>query len=200
MEPRRLFIISAVALALLLAWRWESGPISHPPGQLAPDAPLQRALNTPAFSHEGLSLTPRAEFEVRARVLSSEPYYLDAGASISPRDLALGWGPMSDQAVLDHIKVSQGARWYYLRWDLPAPIPESVIMGHSGNMHMVPAESWIKNELGDVRAGQVVELRGMLVDVDRDDGWAWRTSLSRDDVGDGSCEIFYVQYVAVSES
>ena len=44
-----------------------------------------------------------------------------------------------------------------------------------------------------VRAGQVVTLRGQLVDATRPDGFTWSTSLRRDDSGAGACELFLVE-------
>jgi hypothetical protein len=193
---RRLFWLSLLLLAVLLVQRWGEREIRHAPGVLVAQMPVQTAVEPEAFDFEDHTVTRRARFSIRARVLGRERYRFDSAAAVSPLDLALGWGPMSDQAVLDRIDVDQSGRWYWLRWDLPPPLPEQVAMGHSGNMHMIPAERWVERELLGLRPGQVIELRGYLVDVDRDDGWQWRTSLSRNDVGDGSCEIFFVEAVA----
>jgi hypothetical protein len=46
-----------------------------------------------------------------------------------------------------------------------------------------------------VRAGEVIHLQGFLVDASRANGWRWRTSMSRDDTGDGACELVYVESV-----
>ena len=195
MTLRRLFWICLALLAVLAFQRWGERPITHAPGVLVAETPAQDAIEESSFRLDDYMITRRARFAIRARVLGRERYRFDGAAGVSPVDLALGWGPMSDQAVLDQIDVDQSGRWFWLRWELPPPLPEQVAMGHSGNMHMIPAERWIEKELLRLRPGQVVELRGYLVDVDRDDGWYWRTSLSRDDVGDGSCEIVYVEHV-----
>jgi hypothetical protein len=42
-----------------------------------------------------------------------------------------------------------------------------------------------------------LRLQGLLVDVDHPSGWRWRTSLSRDDTGGGSCEIVYLQEIEI---
>jgi len=44
-----------------------------------------------------------------------------------------------------------------------------------------------------VRQGELVHLDGFLVDASRPDGWRWRSSLRRDDTGDGACELVYVE-------
>lgn len=197
MTARRLFILAVLALAVLLLQRWSERAVRHEPGVLVAEGPVQTLVEPTQFSIDEYTVTRRARFSIRARILGREIYRFDAGAALSPMDLALGWGPMSDQAMLDEIDIDQHGRWYWLRWDLPPPLPEETAMRHSGNMHVIPAEGWVEKELGRTRPGEVVELHGYLVDVDRADGWQWRTSLSREDVGDGSCELFYVERVAV---
>jgi hypothetical protein len=169
-----------------------------PPGVLVSEVPTQvnvRGLASVAL--DDYELTPRAEFEIRARVLSRKDYSWGTEADLSPVDLALGWGVMSDQAVLDRIEISQGSRWYYTRYELPAPISDMEIIQNSGNMHMIPAQNRIRKKLKDVRVGDIVRLRGRLVDIDHPSGWHWRTSLSRDDTGGGSCEIVYLEEIEI---
>jgi len=48
-----------------------------------------------------------------------------------------------------------------------------------------------------LRPGQIVRLQGYLVDVRGPGGFAWNTSLTRSDTGDGACEIVWVEAVAV---
>ena len=196
MTTSRLFVISSIILAILLARMWDRREVLHPPGVLVGEAPEQTGIVESSFERDGFRFTRRARFDLSARVLGSQRYYLGTEASLSPVDLALGWGPMSDQVVLDQIGISQSARWYHLDWGLSAPIPEPDIMNHSSNMHMIPAENWVANILKDVRKGQVVTLRGYLVDVDGPADWTWRTSMSRDDRGLGACEIVFVEYIS----
>ena len=73
----------------------EGRAIDHPPGVLAADEPWQQLVQRPAFAHGDYELTPLADFEVEARVLSVENYSMDGGARLSPIDFALGWGPMA---------------------------------------------------------------------------------------------------------
>ena len=189
----------ALALLVILLWRdWRARPIEHPPGILVPESPRQ-SLPAAAGSIrlDEFVLNRRADFEIRARVLSRETYRWGESAELSPIDLALGWGVMSDQAVLDRIRISQGSRWYFTRYELPAPIPDQEIIRNSSNMHIIPANDLVRKSLKRVRAGQVINARGFLVDVDGDSGFRWRTSMRRDDTGNGSCEIFYVERLII---
>lgn len=190
-----------VCLALLaaLAWRdWNRREIIHPPGVLVAAAPRQQALAEPeSFYLDQYRVTRRANFEVQARVLSREDYWLGKESDLSPVDLALGWGVMSDQAILDRIEISQGARWYFTRYELPAPVSDREIITHSSNMHLIPANGWVRGKIGKIRRGNIVQLKGSLVDVDHESGFFWRTSLTREDTGNGSCEIFYVEEIYI---
>src|SRR5690606_21681074 len=110
-------------------------------------------------------------------------------------DLVLGWGPMSDQAVLDAIDISQGGRAYTWWTDAP-PVALREIERHSANVHILPASDAIEKQVLALRRGELVELSGHLVQIQGDDGWTWRTSLTRDDTGDGACEVFWVEEVS----
>lgn len=186
-------------LAIVVAWRdWSRREIVHPPGVLVQEAPHQRLVEqSQLIQLEDYRLTPRALFELRARVLSRKDYRWGAGADLAPVDLALGWGAMSDQDVLDRIEVSQGARWYRTRYDYPAPMADREIIRQSGNMHMVPANAEVRARLKEIRRGDLVWASGYLVDADHDSGFRWRTSLSREDTGNGACELFYIERITI---
>ncbi|MDR9777767.1 hypothetical protein RJJ65_35115, partial [Rhizobium hidalgonense] len=62
------------------------------------------------------------------------------------------------------------------------------------NIHIIPANPRIAAALKRVKQGDLVQLNGDLVEVD-DHGWKWTSSLSRNDVGDGACELLRVQSI-----
>lgn len=165
-----------------------------PPAVAAGAVPLQTAIpdGMPAFTLAAATLTPLAGFSVDARVLSRENYHLGREADLSPTDLALGWGRMRDDAVLDHLEISQSARWYRYRWQGAPPIPAAEMAHSSANMHMIPANDSVATALARVRRGDRVRIDGWLVRADAADGWRWQSSLTRDDTGNGACEVVYV--------
>jgi hypothetical protein len=128
--------------------------------------------------------------------LAAEHYSLGREADVSSVDLALGWGRMSDEAILSKIKISQSNRFYYWHVD-EFPIPRREIETHSANMHMIPADTQIEKTLKSIRPGQIVKLSGDLVQVNASDGWHWKSSLTREDTGNGSCELIYVKSLEI---
>jgi hypothetical protein len=177
------------ALLIFSAWRlYSTRDIEHSPGVLATGAPVQRAIGPgTAIEHGEYVLWPRAEFEATVRVLRREDYSFGELADLVPTDFAVGWGPMSDSAVLEQIEISQSNRFYFWRtrtW----PIDRRQIETHSANWHVIPGNDAVRAVLRRVRVGNLVELRGQLVDVEARGG-GMRTSLSRDDTGAGACEI-----------
>ena len=195
--------IGLIALVLLVAMgalhSWRHRAYTPAPGELAPDAPQQVDLDNGTQLQRGdITLTTRAHFELTARVLSREDYRHDAGAKLASVDLALGWGRMSDSAVLAKIQISQSNRFYY--WHVSDfPIPRREIETHSANMHLIPADDSVRHTLERVRPGELVQLEGFLVDANRPDGWQWHTSMTRDDTGSGACELVYVESLDIVE-
>ena len=163
-------------------------------GGLVADLPHQEMLDsaTPVLQRAGFELTPVARFEMKGRVLGQLAYDADTVAELSPVDIALGWGAMSDSRVLSHFEVSQGERFFYWRTER-APVPRATIERYTTNIHAIPATPEIEQRLHMVRAHDVVQLSGLLVNAYRPtDGYRWKTSIVRDDTGDGACEIVYI--------
>lgn len=149
-----------------------------------------------AFRHADATITPLAGFSVDARVLSAKRYGSDREARYAPIDLALGWGRMRDDAVLSQLDISQSGRWYQYRWSNQAPIPKDEIVRSSANMHMIPSNDAVGNALESLEDDDRVRIDGWLVQVEAQDGWRWRSSLTREDQGGGACEVVYVCVVA----
>lgn len=193
--------LALVALALWAYWSWwDNRSVAHAPGVLAPANPSQKEIvEAEPLVHEGYELLPQADFSIRARVLSTENYFLGQEADLSRTDLALGWGSMSDSSILDLLRITQHSRFYF--WGTEKlPISRKKITAHSANMHLIPATDEIAAAIGDVIEGDIVRFRGKLVDATNDDGWRWVTSLSRTDTGKGACELVFVEKFDVEKS
>lgn len=187
-------VLALAVMGLGLFFLVTGGAIDRPPGVLVANEPWQRLVQRPAFQFGTYQLTPLAEFDVEARVLSVEKYRTDGGARLSPIDFALGWGPMSDSAVLEHFRVKQGGRFFSIYPDEQA-IDMQVALLSAANMHLIPASATLEGELKRVRPGNIVRLRGQLVSALGPNNFTWLSSLTRADTGNGACELFYVEAI-----
>ena len=189
-------VLAVLACCAGLAGMWSGRSIARAPGVLVEEEPIQSPASTAPFEFEEYQLAPQAAYDITARVLSTERYRFDGGSSLSPIDFAVGWGPMSDSAVLDHFRITQGARFFTIYPDEEA-IDIDVALRSSANMHLIAANSLILRRLKNVKAGNIVRLQGFLVNASTQRGFTWSTSLTRNDTGAGACELFYVESVDV---
>lgn len=196
-SPRWLWLLAA--LALLALWQRSPRPILHLPGELVAEAPLQGPPDSapPKLRKGKIDIKPLAKFSLSARVLSRADYRWDTQAQISPTDLALGWQRMSDSSILDKVDISQSGRFYYWRVK-EFPIPEREIIESSANMHMIPADASVAGALARARVGDVVSFDGYLVEADWPNGGKWKSSLTRSDIGDGACELVWIEHFAIA--
>jgi hypothetical protein len=188
-------VVSSAALVLLvICWIATDGPIEWRAGVLVDSAPEQTDIEAPPLERLGFRVLPRAAFRAEVRVLARERYRLDALAEVAPLDIAVGWGPLSDTAVLDALRISQSGRFFHWR-ATELPLPLNVIETHLANWHLVPANDSVWRQLRRIRVGDVVTLEGLLVDLDSAETGLRSTSLTRADSGAGACEIVWVETV-----
>jgi hypothetical protein len=182
----RLFLIAVVAIGGYQYWHSHK---SHAP-TVGVVASMDREWNA-----NGYRIVPLEKFDFDARVLRTEHYSMDREAQLAPVDLALGWGPMANPAVIDKVRVTQSNRFYYWHVD-EFPIPRRDIETHSANMHMVPASAEVERTLNALHTGQQIKISGYLIEARAPDGWHWKSSLSREDTGAGACELVWVERIA----
>ena len=194
---KKTLVVLAILILVLIYFFYPETVITFPPGLTAPDQPRQTDLTSKKEWKVGeFKIEALAEYAIKARVLSRNNFSMGEESELSPFDLALGWGPMSDQSVIDKIDVSQRNRWYNWYSDhLPIPIREVSL--NSANVHIIPKDETIEEKFDKVYKGSLVEMKGYLVKVTKADGWRWISSLKRDDTGGGSCELFWVEEVYV---
>ena len=191
---------SLAVLSLIGAWCYFSGggPISHPPGVLIAEEPVQGPV--PAgrgfWQSEGTNFRALASYSIKSRVLHTERYRWDAMSDIAPLDLGVGWGVMSDETHATRCDFTNAGR--YLNWTWSGEdFPEQAASRSMVNMHMLPANDRVRDHLLNLRRGQLFHARGYLVEVTRPGMGPWTSSLSRLDTGDGACEIMWVESLSL---
>jgi hypothetical protein len=191
-------LIVFVALISFGAYQhFSNRPVFHGAGVLVSEQPIQERTREVEFKFNDYTIHPLQSFHIKARVLSTKHYPFGREADLAPVDLALGWGAMSDESVLNDIQISQSNRFYFWRVD-NFHVPREVIETSSANMHMIPADSQIAEKLKSIKAGQLIDISGYLVEAKSADGWRWKSSLTRKDTGRGACELVYVKAISVT--
>ena len=161
------------------------------------DAPNYREVNEQVKTFDGFTMTNLSTLEGEFRVLSRENYSIGREAEISPVDFALGWGRMAEPEIYKQLSIRQSNRWYYWRYENTPPIDVREIETHSANMHIIPANKEIAKQIAKVDKDDLIYLKGQLVEVRSQDGWTWWSSLSREDTGNGACELFLIEGIRI---
>ena len=95
--------ISIVFVLLIIS----CSEIKHPPGVLVEAQPIQTNITyEKIWEKDGYNFKALAEFELEGKVLGKERYRFDKESDIAPYDLALGWGRMSDQSIVDKFNLN----------------------------------------------------------------------------------------------
>jgi hypothetical protein len=148
--------ILLTALAAAGLWQgfnnWQLRPVHPADGPIAPDDPRQTDVEAAQVTTLGRwRLTPRARYDITARILGRADYHFDGLSDLIPEDLALGWGPMSDNRVLQAFEITQGARFYSWRPKRMLPIPQQAVIEHSANTHVIPVDAVVARQLKRLR-------------------------------------------------
>lgn len=196
---RRLAIIKIFWFLLFLSayFYLKETEISRKPGMLVKKEPVQINLKNPVSIewNEKFKLVKRAEYAATARVLSVKKYYFDSLSDVSEIDFVLGWKEMSDTDNLETISISQRNRWYLWKGSAETRISAGDIARNSVNAHIIASDDLVRELLKQVEKGSLIDIRGYLVDIVAENGGTWKTSMSRNDMGAGSCEIILVENV-----
>lgn len=213
MNARDLLAAAALTVGLVgavSAWMDRPGSVDVAHGRVHPGLYLVRSIEgaAPISTADGGMLLPVAEFETRGRVLNIErfkPYQSLAnwvpGLRPSTHDIGLGYGPMTDTANVErfrfaHEGASNGLRALFARpRDAMSQQEFEQFAPHITNVHVIPATTAIYDQLRRIRHGELVTLRGKLVNVRSPEGRVAQTSLT---AGDRDCEIMWLEELRIA--
>ena len=165
--------------------------------------PTQEEIQAPqkiTLSKRGweMTLTPLAAYDIKGIVVHRENYSSGWNSLVSPCDVAMVWKHMAENDIFKKVSWSQSGRWYYWETGDSFPYDNSFIARYSSNTHIIPASDNLSRAAKSLGRWDVAELSGDLVRVDATKGsepYWWVSSLSRQDTGDGSCEILYLKHL-----
>jgi hypothetical protein len=205
MTLRDLAALAALSIGIVgaaSAWLDRPTTVHVAPGRTDAGAFIVRKLDAaaPIMTADGSALLPVAEFEARGRALNVErfkPYQSLANwVRPSTHDIGLGFGPMSDSANVDrfvfsHEGASNGLRALFARpRDAMTAQEFERLAPYITNVHVIPATTAVYDKLRRVRIGELLTLRGKLVNVRDSEGRVASTSLT---AGDRDCEILWLE-------
>lgn len=177
---------------------WTTRPVAHGPGVVAPETPVQEATyKAEKFTYKNFEITPKANINLEARVLSIKNYYFDRYSELTPTDIVVGWGPMSDERNLSSLMVRQSDRSFFYEMTKP-PIKKHAMWQHASNMHLIGSTQQIRDKINSLREGHVIRIEGYLVNATSPkEGWTFKSSLRRDDIGKNSTELVWIKSLTI---
>ncbi len=140
------------------------------------------------------------EYDIEGLVVSTNRHYwFGIDNELSPVDAAIAWGPAAELNNKVDFHWGQTGRYYHFRVsgdDMNIIGDLSEISCSSSNNHLVPSDSKTRSQVKKIRTGDHIKIKGYLVNIDGldEDGksFYWDSSTTRDDTGDGACELIYV--------
>ncbi|PAU93835.1 hypothetical protein CK503_09175 [Aliifodinibius salipaludis] len=177
---------------------WTTHPVEHGPGVVAPEAPVQEVTyNADTFNYKGFDITPKANIDLEARILSIKNYYFDQYSDLAPTDIVVGWGPMSDERNLSSMMVRQSDRSFYYEMAKP-PIEKTEMWKNASNMHLIGSTKQIREKINTLREGHIIRIEGYLVNASSTkEGWTLKSSLKRDDIGKNASELVWIKSLTI---
>ena len=166
------------------------------PGEKTPE---QTATHAAPFKRSDFSgdfkFTPLAHYHVYGKVMGAARYHFDWTSSVAPVDFCIVWGGLTEPKILRQLSIHQDFRWCFWEYGADFPYDNQYIGRNMANTHIIPGSPAIGRAAGRVRSGDWIELEGELVRVEGTVGGGsvnWTSSLSREDTGNGACEVMYV--------
>jgi hypothetical protein len=199
-EKKRMLLVFLALLLTFILYMEVRGTrgITYPAGVLIKSEPQMATIGNPRPWKVGnREISPLVQFWLQGRVLCSERYYDDSLSDICPIDIGLGWGPMSDQNIIDRLDFVQGGRKLeYAPSDPDHPPPSyASLWEYVKNVHTLPADNDIKKKVCSVRTGDLLELRGYLIGIKENGQWTQVSSLKKEvGVDHTTCLIFWVTH------
>ncbi|GBE58313.1 hypothetical protein BMS3Abin01_01247 [bacterium BMS3Abin01] len=206
-------VLATLALATVFTLQERSFAYSPNPlvsyGINAGKEPLQQSVypfeDTIRYNGARATLSGDATYIVNARVQSTHAYG-DEISVIMPYDFLLAWGDMADEDISSRFTWEQSDRRGEVSGTLGGAggvdITSDYVVSHVSNSHLIPANEGIRQALAQVEPGDMVRIKGRLVDVRAyvSEGRVLTvsTSKSRTDQGDGACEVIFVETLRVN--
>ncbi len=170
--------------------------------------PTQVPTTKPEFQidYKGHSyrVRPKARYELTGLIVSQNnptgiaDIYHDS-KSLDTKDLCVIWGHNIRSNAFQQVKYWSGAWTCFCQWKDPGL---RFWTEELSNNHLITDSEQIRQKISRVGIGDQVRIQGMLVDykdITAQGGWR-STSLVRTDIGNGACEVIFVEELQILRS
>jgi hypothetical protein len=195
----RRYLIKIALLAIIGFWLWGwFDPFRFAAKGNVPQTPTLAETDVKPFIFRPYTLFPRTflikprmAYDITGRILHKRQYFMPSYfGDLIPFDFALGWQDMANLNIIrpymkfDHAAAHAMGRYYMYKyhWDdntPPAYVSAMTDNSNKSNNHLIPANAEIFWKLWMAGTGDIVHLKGYLVDIEWPDkpGWVWKTAL-----------------------
>ncbi|MBR6044174.1 MAG: hypothetical protein IKP47_00920 [Ruminococcus sp.] len=167
--------------------------------------PAEGDLYISSFGFD-VHLTFEQKYEIEGLAVHTRRYFgfFSMADAISPMDVGLAWGKVAENNKSIDFGWDHNDRQLVIEPSQKDGYKIALIGGvdyvtsHCSNNHLIPADFGVSHDIKKIRRGDHVRLKGYLVSVSGSrfgQEYAWDSSLSRTDTGNGACEVMYVTEV-----
>ncbi|MDX9731337.1 MAG: hypothetical protein RBT63_06160 [Bdellovibrionales bacterium] len=174
--------------------------------------PIQSGVQTgdPApirltFRDKNYELIPRAEYSLEGLIVSQhrsdsafDLMHKRTGDFLNIQDICTVWGRTLSSGLYRDIKFWSGD--WTCNFQASAENFAAIKFDEIANNHILAKDETIRKTLEGLEKGDEIRIRGKLVDYQIEGLGLRKTSLVRNDTGNGACEILYVEAVEVLKS
>ena len=209
MKFTRILIVASFIWLLVSFWNRNDLPenIDYVP-QIA-NEPAQTATSKRPFDvrYENVQyhIAPEYEYDIVGMIVSFRHHdnnsrmHRLANDHLNMLDVCVVWGNNTQGAQLQKLEFWNGIFTCNVQtrdqaaWD-------SFDMYQLSNNHLISDDDRVRDQVGDIRIGDQIRVRGYLASYASPNGSTRGTSTTRLDTGDGACETIYVQRFEIMRS
>ena len=153
------------------------------------------------IDHTDFDIKFIAKYSISGLAVDVQKYFDFEYGKLSPVDVGMSWGFLVDENDRIHW-YSKGTRFLHfetkdVKWYRSISYDE--INKHFSNNHLIPCDEKVMKLCKNIKKGDFIKIEGYLVRSSWQDEkrreYRWNSSTSREDKGDGACEIIYVTSV-----
>jgi len=164
--------------------------------------PVQKKVKEKIIELNGYKLRTLFKYKLQARVVSIKKYNWDDLSGIATHDLGIVWGKLSKTNIYSRFNWNQKNR--FLIYEAKESLINNLggkdyVNSHIANIHIIPRSKNIEELLNTVKSNDIITIKGILVDIFFKNKVVY-TSVRRDDIGPGACEVILAYEVKVKHA